>query len=229
MQKSKRQSVVLEFVKKNRDVQISEIALHANCSQSTIRRDIKEFVKHGLMKEVYGSVIYLDSHEADIERNMRSDVHLEAKSWIGEKAAQLISEGQFVFIDAGSTTFQIIQHIKAMGCTFVTNGLDIASELLKKGFNVMILGGPIKPVTEAVVGEEAVVFLKSLYFDIAFLGTNGISEFGYSTPDSREGIIKKTVIERSRHAYVVADQSKKDKTTSYLFAKLNEVTLISEK
>lgn len=229
MQKSKRQSMVIEFVKKYRDVQISEIAIHVESSQSTIRRDIKELVKEGLIKEVYGSVIYIDQNEADIERKMRSDVHKNAKEVIGKKAADLITDGQFVFIDAGSTTFQMIKHIHASGCTFVTGGIDIASELLKHGLNVIILGGPIKPITEAVVGEQAVDMLKNFYFDLAFIGTNGISDVGYSTPDPREGIIKKIVIDRARYAYILSDTSKQDKTTSYVFGTLSQATLITEK
>jgi len=228
MQKSKRQSIVVEFIKKYHDVQISEIASHVDSSQSTIRRDIKELVKLGQIKEVYGSVIYVDQNEADIKRHMRTDIHKEAKEIIGEKAAAFITGGQFIFIDAGSTTFQMVKHIKSSGCTFVTSGIDIASELLKQGHSVIILGGPIKPITEAVVGEQAIEFLKSLYFDIAFIGTNGVSEIGYSTPDPREGLIKKTVIDRSRYTYVLSDTSKQGKTTSFVFASPKEATLITE-
>lgn len=221
--------MVIDYVKTYRDVQISEIALHAHCSTSTIRRDIKELAQQGLIKEVYGSVIFVEKHEPDVQRKIRSEVQKEAKEAIGKKAAERISDGQFVFLDAGSTTFRMIRHIHAQGCTFVTGGIDIATELLNRGFDVMILGGTIKPETEAVVGEQALEFLNHVYFDVAFLGTNGMSEIGYSTPDQREGVIKKTVIERSRVAFVVSDSSKKDKTASYVFATLDQATLISEK
>lgn len=229
MHKSKRQSIVIDFVKKNRDVQISEIATYANSSQSTIRRDIKELASQGLLKEVYGSVIYSEKSDTDSERKSRNSINTESKAIIGKKAADLISDGQFVFIDAGSTTFQMIKHICAKHCTFVTGGIDIASELLDHGFEVIILGGQIKPITEAIVGESAVEALKAFYFDIAFIGTNGIAEVGYSTPDLKEGIIKKVAIERSRQAYVLSDTSKNDKITSFVFATRDQATWINEK
>ncbi len=229
MQRSKRQSLCLDYVKMNRDVQISEIAQYLNCSQSTIRRDVKALAQQGYIQEVYGSVIYVDHHMEDTLRNERNQLYTKEKDAIGQQAARLIENDKFVFIDAGSTTFQMIKHIRAKGCTFVTSGLDIACELMRHQLNVIILGGLIKPVTEAIVGETAVEMLKSFYFDRAFIGTNGISKVGYSTPDLKEGAMKKTAIEHSKQAYVLSDTSKWDVTSSFVFAPLDQAVWISER
>jgi DeoR family fructose operon transcriptional repressor len=228
MQRSKRQSLCLEYVKLKRDVQISEIAEHIGCSQSTIRRDVKALAKLGFIQAVYGSVIYVEKSSEDVLRKARNQQNAQAKETIGQKAARLIEDHQFIFIDAGSTTFQVIKHIRAKDCTFVTSGLDIASELMRHQLNVIILGGQIKPVTEAIVGETAVEMLKTFYFDCALIGTNGISKVGYSTPDLKEGVIKKTAIEHSKRSYVLSDTSKWDMTSSFVFAPLDQAVWISE-
>jgi DeoR family transcriptional regulator, fructose operon transcriptional repressor len=228
MQRSKRQSLCLDYVRLHKDVQISEIAHHLNCSDSTIRRDIKALAQQGFIQEVYGSVIYVDKGSEDMLRKERNVLNVKAKEKIGQKAAQLIEDHQFIFIDAGSTTFQMLQHIRSKGCTFVTSGLDIACELMNHQLDVIILGGQIKPITEAVVGETAVDMLKTFYFDCAFIGTNGISTVGYSTPDHKEGAMKKVAIERSKRAYVLSDTSKLDVTASFVFASLDKAIWISE-
>jgi DeoR family fructose operon transcriptional repressor len=228
MQRSKRQSLCLEYVKLKRDVQISEIAEHIGCSQSTIRRDVKALAKLGFIQEVYGSVIYVEKSSEDVLLKARNQQNAQAKETIGQIAARLIEDHQFIFIDAGSTTFQVIKHIRAKDCTFVTSGLDIACELMRHQLNVIILGGQIKPVTEAIVGETAVEMLKTFYFDCALIGTNGISKVGYSTPDLKEGVIKKTAIEHSKRSYVLSDTSKWDMTSSFVFAPLDQAVWISE-
>jgi DeoR family fructose operon transcriptional repressor len=60
------------------------------------------------------------------------------------------------------------------------------------------------------------------------IGTNGISKVGYSTPDLKEGVIKKTAIEHSKRSYVLSDTSKWDMTSSFVFAPLDQAVWISE-
>jgi len=229
MQKSKRISILVEYIKKHKDVQISELSNIVLASESTIRRDVKDLAKQGIVKELYGSILYNEHNEKDVVLKERINLHLEEKQKIGKKAASLIKDGSFVYLDAGSTTMQIIPFLTAKNLTFVTNGLNIATELIKYNYDVRILGGQIKEITLAVVGEEAIEHLKSYHFDYCFIGTNGISENGYSTPDVKEGTLKKLVILHSRNKYVLSDSSKEGKTTAYVFAKLDQATLINEK
>jgi DeoR family transcriptional regulator, fructose operon transcriptional repressor len=229
MQKSKRLSILVQYLKKHKDVQISELSNVVLASESTIRRDIKDLAKEGIVKELYGSILYIEHNEKDVLLKERISLHKEEKQMIGKKAASLIKDGSFIYLDAGSTTMQMIPYITAKNLTFVTNGLNVATELIKHNHDVRILGGSIKEITLAVVGEEAMEYLKAYHFDYCFIGTNGISENGYSTPDIKEGMLKKLVIKQSRNKYVLSDSSKEGKTTAYVFAKLDQVTLINEK
>lgn len=229
MQKSKRLTLIYDYIKEHKDVQISDLEEMIDASQSTIRRDIKDLAEKGLVVELYGSVIISDKNDIDIQINKRSHMQQEEKAIIAKKASKLITDNLFVYLDAGTTTKQMIPLIHCQDCHFVTNGVEIALELSAKGFNVELLGGQFKSITGAIVGEFAIEYLKKLHFDLAFIGSNGVSDDGYSTPDSREGLIKEYAIKQAREAYVVADYTKYSKTTSYIFAKLDDAKWINEK
>lgn len=228
MQKSKRLNLIKEFLMKKKDVQISEFTSIIDASESTIRRDIKELAQTGFLKENYGSVILSESNIADVLLSDRLTKNIEVKNKIARKAAAKISDNDFVFIDAGSTTFQLIKYITANNITIITNGINIASESANMGYDVQLIGGTLKKVTMAVVGELAVQNIGNYYFDISFIGTNAISEIGYSTPDIREGVLKKQVAKNSRRSFILGDTSKVGKVTSFIFARVDECELISE-
>lgn len=228
MQKSKRLSMIYDYVKAHKDVLLVDLANHVNASQSTIRRDIKELAAQGLVLELYGSIVLNDKNDLDIQIKQRASMQSNEKKEIGMKAASLVRDDAFVFIDAGTTTKEMIPHIKAKNARFITNGVEIALELLKFGYEVQIVGGTLKPITEAVVGEFALEFIKTCHFDLSFIGANGVSETGYSTPDLKEGMIKKAVIVNSRMAYVLADQSKLGKVTSFIFSERKQAKWIHE-
>jgi DeoR family fructose operon transcriptional repressor len=228
MQKSKRLRIIKEFVKSKKDVQISQINELIDVSESTIRRDIKELAEQGFLKEEYGSILYSKKNVVDIVLSERNTRNIEAKKIIGKKAAALIKENDFVYLDAGSTTFYVIDYLDGVNASFVTNGINVATELGRKGYKVHLVGGELKTITMAIVGEEAIENLSHYHFDIGFIGTNGVSEFGFSTPDIREGILKRAVVKQSRYAYALADKTKTGNTTSFVFASNEECGLITE-
>lgn len=228
MQKSKRINIIKEYIQSNKDVKITELNDLLDVSESTIRRDIKDLAHEGFLKELYGSVILLEKNQPDTYINERLVQNLEIKMLIGKKAARLIEDDDTIYIDAGSTTFHIIKYITAKNVTIITNGIHIASEALNYKLNTYLLGGELKPLTNALVGEIALEALNHFQFDKCFIGANGVTNKGYSTPDIKEGIIKKHVISKSRKKYICADSSKEHIHTAYLFAKKNTCHLINE-
>lgn len=227
MQKSKRLTIIRDYLRTHKDIRISELNGILDVSESTIRRDIKDLADEGFLKELYGSVVLLEKNQPDTFLKERLEQNIEAKKAIGEKAAAMISDGDFIYIDAGSTTFHMIKYITSKNLTVVTNGHNIAEELLKYEIPCILLGGELKSLTMAVVGEIALENVRHYNFDIAFMGTNGISKAGYSTPDIKEGTLKKRVIEHSRKRYVLSDRTKMNLTTAYIFASRDECELIT--
>lgn len=228
MQKSKRLFLLKEYIEKNKDVKIKELSNVIDVSESTIRRDIKDLVKEGFVKEFYGSVVYLDKNQADTWIDERLLSNIDEKNRIGMFAASKIEDGDFIYIDAGTTTYHMIKNITAKNITVVTNGLNVASELTKYNIDTYMLAGKLKSTTLAVVGEEAIVQLMQYHFDACFVGTNGITKAGFTTPDIKEGLIKKTVINQSRKKYILADSSKEHIETAFIFAERDDCQWINE-
>jgi len=228
MQRSKRLNLIKEYVYKHKDVKITELNNVIDASESTIRRDIKHLSQEGFLTELYGSVVINEQNASDTFIQERLQANVEVKDNIGKQAASKVSDNDFLFIDAGSTTYRMLKHINAKNITVVTNGTHIAEAAIKYGFDTYVVGGHLKASTMAIVGEQAVDYVKNFNFDKCFMGTNGYSSKGYSTPDLKEGILKKAVIEQSRERYVLTDKSKQNITTAYIFAKKDHCILINE-
>jgi DeoR family fructose operon transcriptional repressor len=227
MQKSKRLGIIRQYLLIHKDVKIEDLIGLIKVSESTIRRDVKFLANEGFLKEFYGSLVLVERDSENLELYDRLTLNYEAKNEIGKKAASLIKNDMTVFIDSGSTTFHTIKHIAANNVIFITNGINIAIELARLGFHVQIISGLLKIVNLTIVGETAVNSLANYYFDIALLGANGYDEAGYSTPDYREGIIKQHIIKHAKKTFVLIDQSKANKKTNYLFAKMKDCVLIT--
>ena len=153
----------------------------------------------------------------------------DEKDKIAMYAAQTIRSNDLVFIDAGTTTEKMIGYLEEKSATFVTNGLNHARLLAKKGFKVYLAGGEVKLTTEALVGVTCVEMLKNYNFTKSFMGTNGISpEGGFTTHDIEEACVKRIAVQKSYVAYVLADHSKFDKTASVSFSELSKACIITD-
>ncbi|MDP4467639.1 YbaK/EbsC family protein [Staphylococcus hyicus] len=126
-----------------------------------------------------------------------------------KSAAQLIKDDDCIYIDAGSTTLEMIAHVHAQNVTVVTNGLPHVDALIKKGLQPIIVGGTIKTTTLAVVGPRAADSLKHYSFNKVFLGINGIDcDTGFTTPDEQEALMKENAMKQGLQTYILADASK---------------------
>ena len=110
----------------------------------------------------------------------------------------------------------------------MTNAIGHAQKLLKKGYEVLLIGGKLKGVTEAIVGAEALESLNRYNFTKGFFGTNGVDKkHGFTTPDPAEAMIKKAAMERCRTCYILADSSKIGQIAPVTFAKFDQAKLIT--
>lgn len=226
-----RHSIILDIVNSQKSITVSELCEVLKTSESTIRRDLNMMAERGLLNKVHGGAIALNDTMEFVEHNVeeKSKLYIEEKSAIARYAASLIEDGDFVYIDAGTTTEKMIDFLPDRNVTFVTNGFIHAKKLAKRGFKVLIPGGEIKSVTEAIVGAECILALQKYNFTKCFIGVNGISiKAGFTTPDGNEAAVKSAVTANSQHVYVLADHSKFDKISSVTFMPLSEGTIITD-
>lgn len=91
-------------------------------------------------------------------------------------AARLVVPNDFIYIDAGTTTEYLIDYLEEKTATYVTNAVTHARKLAIAGFKVILIGGELKGITEAVVGNQAIITIDRMNFNKGFFGTNGITE-----------------------------------------------------
>lgn len=216
-----RRSKILNIIAENGSAGVSELAQMLGASESTIRRDLVELAAAGKIDKVHGGAMLKSQEFINREDTISVKVkkNYEEKMLIAEYAASLINDSDYVFIDAGSTTFLMTRFISGSKATFITNGISQATELAKNGCRVMVLGGELKDATGAIVGAVAAKNLQKYNFSKAFIGANGITtKQGVTTTDTSEAIIKAVAVERSFVSYVLADSSK--------FGKVSAVTAV---
>ena len=226
-----RLQIITETVNSRSSVTIAELSRILDVSPSTVKRDLNILAEAGKITKVRGGAIALGESFSAIEKNVeeKSAIFTAEKAAIAEYAASLVENGDFVFIDAGTTTEKMIDHLPQRDVSFVTNGFIHAKKLAQRGFKVYITGGEIKASTEAIVGAECVLTLRNYNFTKCFMGTNGISlTAGFTTPDVNEARVKAAAIESSRKAFVLADHSKFDEISSATFAQLNKASIITD-
>jgi len=227
-----RYSKILNLLYLKKSVTVAILVEMLNTSESTIRRDLNALNEMGRLIRVFGGAMLPNNTDLRAERSMseKRALNYEGKEMIARYAASIISDDDFVFIDAGTTTEILAEVIRDTKAKFVTNAVAHAARLIQKGINVSVLGGALKSSTEAIIGAEALESLRRYNFTKCFLGVNGIGlESGLTTPDPEEASIKRECVQRSLVSYVLADHSKFDIVSSVNFASLDSVCVITDK
>ena len=221
---------ILELLRTEQSVTVAELTKKLNISESTIRRDLTTLHKQGLLIKVHGGATAVKSILSREEAvAQKSGKQLREKREIARYAAGCISAEDFVYIDAGTTTELVIDYLTEKGAVYVTNGISHARKLMNSGYRVFLLGGEVKAVTEAIIGEDALDNLEKYNFSIGFFGVNGIDiERGFTTPDPKEAAVKKKALRDSNRAIVLADKSKFNQISSVKFADIQEAEIITE-
>ena len=221
-------SLILKLIEQNGSIENSKIIKDLKISEATLRRDLAYLEKEGKIKRVRGGAILKKVARKEIairEKNSNKD----SKKKIAKLAAQFISDGDYIYLDAGTTTYEIIDYIKGKDIKVVTNGIMHLEKLIANDIETYLIGGRIKKSTLAIVGVKALRDLSEFRFDKAFIGINGINENGYSTHDIEEALIKRQAIDNSNKAFILADSSKFDIVYFANVAKLEEATIITDK
>lgn len=206
-----RRNRIIAYIEENGAADVATLTRILGASESTVRRDLTALAAQGKLNKFHGGASVAEREFANREDAVHVKVrqHYEEKLRIARYAASLINDDDFVFLDAGSTTFLMTRFLHGGGATYITNGMPQAVALAENGCRVMILGGDLKSSTEAVVGSVAAQHLQRYNFSKAFIGANGITvKEGLTTTDAEEATVKAIAMERSFVSFILADHSK---------------------
>lgn len=208
----KRHELILEELSHKDFLTLQELIDRTGCSASTIRRDLSKLQQLGKLQRVHGGAMLKENRMVEANLTEKLATNLDEKKMIAKIAANQINDNECLFIDAGSSTLELIKYIQAKDIIVVTNGLTHVEALLKKGIKTIMLGGQVKENTLATIGSSAMEILRRYCFDKAFIGMNGLDiELGLTTPDEQEALVKQTAMSLANQSFVLIDHSKFNK------------------
>ncbi len=206
-----RRRAILDVLRRDGRVLVADLARHFHTSQVTIRKDLESLHLHGLVHRTHGGA--LPAREKGLEDPTlleKEKLQRKEKLRIAAAAARLVSEGQVVILDSGTTTTAIaraLQHLKHL--TIITNAVNIAAELAGSSVEVILVGGTVRKNSFSLVGPIAEETLRRLNADLLFLGVDGFDvNYGLSTPNLLEAKVNRVMLEIARRTVVTCDSSK---------------------
>jgi len=224
-----RRRLILERLRERGVVRTSELSELFSVSPMTIRNDLNALAEQGELIRIHGGAIVKEWLASEPSYHEKATRNLTEKQRIGRYAAGLIEEGMAVFIGNGTTTMQIVKHLpREVRFRAFTNALTHAVELAQlPQVEVYVVGGYLRGVSYAMVGRLARQALDGVYFDLAFLGANGVSlEHGITIPALEEAETAAEVVRHARRTVLVADHTKFGVVTHGKIADLSEVDAI---
>lgn len=211
-----RQEKLLSILREKRKVAVSEMCEVFNVSGATIRADLRQLEETGMLTRTHGGAMLRTRASFEQVSDDREVVNLSAKERIGQRAAQLVEDGDIIVLDTGTTTLHIARHIRdRKNVTVVTNDYQIARELeASPSIQTILLGGIVKKGYHCVVAINGRSLLDTLNVDKAFMGVNSLSlKQGACVADVMLAETKRGMIEHASQVIVVCDHSKLDNTS----------------
>ena len=213
-----RQKVILADVRARGAVRVTDLVASLEVSDMTVRRDIAELERQGLVHRVHGGAVdaHHTAHEPDFA--VKRTLAAAEKAAIARAALAWITPGSSIALSAGSTAHLLAELVAAdptlRPLTVVTNSLPVADTLHAAsrrtgdlGLDVVLTGG-VRTPSDALVGPVADASLSQLRVDRAFLGVHGLGPDGLTTPNLLEAQTDRALIACARDVVVLADHSK---------------------
>ena len=216
------------YITEHKSVSLDKLCDVFNVSKNTVRRDINELVEKGAIEKIYGGVVAKDQ-TLFISYEERNDKNIEAKAAIGARAAGFVHDNDIIYIDSGTTTFHMAEHIKRYkNMTVITNNLHVITALFSsENVQIISLGGQLIHKTGSFAGTESINMLKHYNITKAFMSTTGVSiENGLTNSSMTEFEFKKAVAQKSGELYLLADSSKFGISSLLTYCPLEEVDYV---
>jgi DeoR/GlpR family transcriptional regulator of sugar metabolism len=208
-----RQTLILERVREEGAVRVSDLVRTLGVSDMTVRRDLELLHERGLLEKVHGGAAAIEGSSLfEPGFTIKSSLMETEKELIAGIAAGLVTPGTAIALSAGTTTFALAKRLTEVpGLTVLTNSVPVADVLHLDGRTdqTVILSGGVRTPSDALVGPFAVDVIRSLHVDIVFMGSHGIDPVsGFTTPNILEAETNRALIEAGRRLVVVADHTK---------------------
>ena len=222
-----RRVFIYSYLHQHAHAAISDLVKLLDVSHMTIRRDLKEMENEGKVALISGGAKLNQALIQELPYTEKTMLHHAVKRNIGQVAERLIESGSVIYLDAGTTTYEIARVIasKLKKITVITNDFTIADFLMaSQMIELFHTGGQVDVRNRSAVGHSAAQFIRQHNIDIAFISSSSWDAVrGISTPDEGKMLVKQAVLAASRRKVLVSDSSKYGKYGMFHISPLNEV------
>jgi DeoR/GlpR family transcriptional regulator of sugar metabolism len=226
---SERMRRVLELLETRDVVSVAELARAFDVSEVTVRSDLTNLARRGLVARVRGGARALQRGQSEVAFDVRLRVEEEAKRAIARAAAAMVADGEAVALDSSTTAFYIALELREKReLVVVTNGLRIASALADApGVSVIVPGGVLRFAAMSLVGDFASSVLRSTRIGRGFFGARGISvDRGLMDLNPDEVRIKREMAEACERVVGVFDHTKWRRSALFTFVPTQRIDAI---
>lgn len=231
MKQAQRILEVRELFRKQEFAGIDELALRFNSSRSSIRRDLIDLERDGVLRRVHGGAISLETRDEIMDFGNLSTSCQEEKAAIGRAAASLVKDGQAVILGGGSTVVEVARCLSQRSIHVVTNSIPVAQAFWdSKQAEVILTGGYLYPRLGVQLGPICEKMLHGVSADMLIMGIRGITAAGIS--DSNSLIVEslRAMIRAVKQVVIVADHTKFGQTALINVAPLCQIhQVVSER
>ena len=220
-----RQNDILRLLEDRKEMTVKEICAILYYSPATVRRDLSELEGRGLLKRSFGGAVLTESYAEQLPLAIRAAKNIAAKKHICAKAAQLIEDGDTIFLDASSTTYFLVPHLKSISdLTVVTNNPHLSVALSEQKIRNLCTGGEMLHDSIALVGSDTQRYLGGIRAHKCFFSARGIRNGEISDSSKAERDVKLVMLSRAEQSYFLCDCSKEGLSFPYRIADLSEIS-----
>lgn len=226
-----RRAAILSEIETRGVVQLGPMSASLGVSVMTLRRDLEELEREGLLERIRGGAVrpplstpvVVDTDEPEFQRRMQHQA--AAKEAIAAEAARLVSGARTLALDVGTSTLCLARRLTELRQAKVfTNNLRIAQLLADSAPEVYLAGGRVRPVEQAVGGPSATAQFAALWFDVAVIGVSGITAEGFFDYSFEDAEMKRVYFTRASRRVILADSGKFNRRSLVEVGRLAEAT-----
>ena len=227
IQNHERRGRLLDLIRVRGFAALEELVRELGVSESTIRRDLDALEEQGAAKRTHGGVLYAGGMPRLAEFDERQPSHWAAKRAIAVKAAEVITDGETVLLDGGTTTYEVARLLVGRSLQVVTNSLPVANLFASESrTDLVLLGGYVSPRTGVCLGPYANELLARLHVTTTILSAAGIADEGLFNAHLLLAETEQAMLRAAGRVVVVADSSKFGQKSLTLVSPLDAIDVV---
>ena len=207
---------MLAFLKSKGECSLKELLAKFGVSSATIHRDVQELARRDAVSLVRGGIVFRGAGGEDVAEtgyDERFVANRREKAAVAERAVPLVQEGDIIFLDSSTTTYEFALRLRRenlLHLTVVSNSVAIMSlfRRLPSHWTMLGLGGSYDPQLHSLLGKSTIEALSLINVTKAFVSAFGVDDRNVTTNHERQAELLRAVLSQAEKRYLLADHTK---------------------